>query len=99
MQLLDANNLEACTPVLSERGRNLDNFGTAGCFTDTLSRTGTLPKHVRTSYWRRTPVTLTALQTTVEMEYSECLCSSRISCILRAVPSGGVPAGPFRFNK
>lgn len=45
-------------------------FGPTARFTNTTSWTSTLPECVRASYWWKTPVALTALCRTIEMEYT-----------------------------
>lgn len=59
--LLGGNNLE--------QERKLGNFAPPACFTGTASRTDPLLEHFGASYWWRTPVALTLLHGTIEMEY------------------------------
>lgn len=72
--------LKRTTSVLSKQGsqeeitlnkkERLDNLVPTTCFTNAALWARTVLGRVRASYWRRTPVALTALQGTTEMEHS-----------------------------
>lgn len=62
--VLDSNNMSRC------RCRGMTILHLRVCFTNAASRTPTVFQCVRVSYWRGTPVALTTLQGTNEMDYS-----------------------------
>lgn len=55
--------------ITPNKKEKLDNLDPTACFTNAVLHTGTVSECVWASYWRRTPVVLTALKETTEMEY------------------------------
>lgn len=80
VHLLDAKNVETSDICPLERKlwgeksseceRKHNNFAPATCFTNAASLAHTLSECLRASDWRRTPISLTELKRSTEMEYN-----------------------------